>query len=376
MKFLLIALFATAASAMIAPLHTVKEKIDGSYIVVFNDDAKTLASVSTIKNSPFFSSLGGRVDRVYGSALNGFAATLAPKALELVRRFNFVKYVEEDQIMRIDAVASWGLDRVDQQDLPLDNSFTPRNDGEGVNVYVIDTGINPTHVDFGGRAYTEASMDFVSINRGGVDCNGHGSHCAGTVGGTTYGVANQANLFGVRVLSCLGSGSNTGVIGGMDWVADNHVKPAVASMSLGGGPSQSSDDAVTRMHNAGVTVVVAAGNDNEDASNHSPARAPLAITVASSASDDTRSSFSNFGSLIDIFAPGSSITSCWYDSDTAEKTISGTSMATPHVAGGAAILLAQDSSRTPDDVVNTMTSEATSGALTDTQSVNLLLYVG
>ncbi|WP_411026846.1 S8 family peptidase, partial [Salmonella sp. s55044] len=377
MKFLLIALFATAASALVAPLYNAKDRIEGSYIVVLNDGIDVDTSVFTITNSPFFSTFGGRVDRLYKSALNGFSASLSPKALELVRRFNFVKYVQEDQIMNAYAVASWGLDRVDERSLTLNGVYSPRNNGAGVSVYIIDTGINPTHVDYGGRAYTDSSMDFVTINRGGIDCNGHGSHCAGTVGGNTYGVANQVSLFGVRVLSCIGSGSNTGVIGGMDWVAANHVKPAVASMSLGGGANQASDDAVTRMHNAGVTVAVAAGNSDEDASNASPARAPLAITVAASDNTDTRASFSNFGPLIDMFAPGVAITSCWDDSDTASNTISGTSMACPHIAGGAAVLLAENPSRTPTDVVNAMTSEATANVIADPMgSANLLLYVG
>ncbi|KAJ8050717.1 hypothetical protein HOLleu_04024 [Holothuria leucospilota] len=335
MKFLLVTLLAAAASASFAPLYTAKERIDGSYIVVLKDEVNLQMAISTIKNAPFFTTLGGRIDRVYGAALNGFAASLNERTLEMVRKFDFVKYVEEDQIMRASAVASWGLDRIDQRDRPMDDSYSPTYTGSGVSVYVIDTGINPTHVDFGGRA--TAASDHVALNPNGVsygiDCHGHGTHCAGTVGGTSYGVAKSVDLYGVRVLGCLGSGSSSGVIAGMDWVADNHVAPAVASMSLGGGASQADDDAVARLDTAGVTTVVAAGNDNDNACNYSPARAEKAYCVGATGQLDGRASYSNYGTCVEIFAPGTSITSAWYDSDTSSKTISGTSMATPHVAG-------------------------------------------
>ena len=239
--------------------------------------------------------------------------------------------------------------------------------------YVIDTGINTTHNDFGGRA----TSGYDAVDGGAAtDCNGHGTHVAGSVGGTTYGVAKGVSLVAVRVLDCAGSGTNSGVIAGMDWVTANHVKPAVANMSLGGGASTAIDDAVNRMHNAGVTVVVAAGNENQNACNVSPSRAANAITVGATTSSDARASYSNFGSCVDVFAPGSSILSAWYTSNTATNTISGTSMASPHVAGVAALYLQGTPSATPATVANAIVTTATSGVVTSsgTGSPNLLVY--
>jgi serine protease len=244
-----------------------------------------------------------------------------------------------------------------------------------VHAYIVDTGVLLTHNEFSGRMGN--GFDAVTSGGNANDCHGHGTHVAGTVGGTTYGVAKGVTIHPVRVLGCTGSGTNAGVIAGMDWVAQNRVLPAVANMSLGGGASQATDDAVARMTAAGVTVVVAAGNDNaSDACTKSPARAPSAITVGSTTSTDARSSFSNVGTCLDIFAPGSSITSAWFTSPTATNTISGTSMASPHVAGGAALYLATNPTATPAQVTQALTSSATPGIVTDarTGSPNLLLY--
>jgi subtilisin family serine protease len=219
-------------------------------------------------------------------------------------------------------------------------------------------------------------VDEVGDGRGGIDCNGHGTHVAGTVGGSTYGVAKGVTLIAVRVLDCSGSGTNSGVIAGIDWVASNRVLPAVANMSLGGGASQAVDDAVARLTGAGVTLAVAAGNENQDACNTSPARAPSAITVGATTSSDARASFSNWGTCLDIFAPGNNITSSWYSSTTATNTISGTSMASPHVAGVAALYLQGNPSATPATVTSAITSTATTGVVTSagTGSPNRLLY--
>jgi len=256
--------------------------------------------------------------------------------------------------------ATWGLDRIDQRNLPLNNSYTYNFTGAGVHAYIIDTGIRVSHQQFAGRT----GNGFTSINdgQGTNDCNGHGTHVSGTVGGTTYGVAKGVTLHPVRVLSCSGSGSNSGVIAGVDWVTNNHASPAVANMSLGGGISSALDTAVNNSINSGVTYAIAAGNSNANACNFSPARVANALTVGSTTNTDARSSFSNFGTCVDIFAPGSSITSSWNTSDTATNTISGTSMATPHVAGVAALYL-QQFGGSPAAVAAGLINAATTGVV-------------
>lgn len=350
--------------------------IPGQYIVVFNKGTNDLTEASIAST---VESLGGKIQFTYGTALEGFTATMPEEALKTIQQDPNIAFIEADQIVSINDTqtnATWGLDRIDQRDLPLSTTYTYNQTGAGVAAYIIDTGIRRTHNDFGGRAL----HGYTAINdgNGSNDCNGHGTHVAGTVGGATYGVAKQVTLYAVRVLNCSGSGTNSGVIAGVDWVTQHHTgnNPAVANMSLGGGASSALDTAVNNSINDGVTYVVAAGNSNANACNYSPARVAAAVTVGSTTSSDARSSFSNFGTCLDIFAPGSSITSAWHTSNTATNTISGTSMASPHVAGAAALYLQTNPSASPSTVRNTIVNNATSGRLSGigSGSPNLLLY--
>jgi len=298
---------------------------------------------------------------------------------------NWMLYVEADQIITLDqdegngnftaqATASWGIDRVDQRNLPLDGSFTPGSTaGYGVTVYVLDTGILPTHVEFGGRA--TAGPSFVSGETS-IDCHGHGSHCAGTIAGATVGLARRANVVGIKVFGCAGSGSVSGIVSALQYVSSNGRRPCAVSMSLGGGVSTSLDNAVATTVSAGVPVIVAAGNSAADASTSSPARAPSAFTVGATDKSDVRASFSNYGSLLDIFAPGVSIVSCGITSNTAYATMSGTSMACPHVAGTTALFLGENPSATPSAVYNGLSALSTAGKVSNpgSGSINKLLY--
>ena len=320
---------------------------------------------------------GGSVTYVYETALQGFAGRFDEHAIQGVRRNPNVESVEQDRVVTVAATqtgATWGLDRVDQRARPLDGAYTYDTEAAGVHAYIVDTGIRLTHSQFSGRIGN--GFDAVTSGGNANDCNGHGTHVAGTVGGTTYGVAKRVTLHPVRVLSCSGSGSNSGVIAGVDWVARNAIKPAVANMSLGGGASSALDTAVRNAITAGVTFVVAAGNDSANACNYSPARTAEAITVGSTTSSDARSSFSNYGTCLDLFAPGSSIASAWHTSDTATNTISGTSMASPHVAGVAALALAASPTSTPLQVRDLIVNSSTTGLVTNpgTGSPNRLLY--
>ncbi len=376
--------FGTPMSAFSADFRTVRNPVAGEYIVVLKNQAASLATESATRArvpsvaNQIATTHRAQVVKSFSYALRGFVAKADDAALQRLLADPRVAYVEENGIISINATqspATWGLDRVDQRNLPLSNSYTYDTTASGVHAYIIDTGVLLTHNEFSGRMGN--GFDAVTSGGNANDCHGHGTHVAGTVGGTTYGVAKGVTIHPVRVLGCTGSGTNAGVIAGMEWVAQNRILPAVANMSLGGGAAQAVDDAVQTMTNAGVTVVVAAGNDNgSDACTKSPARAPSAITVGSTTSTDARSSFSNIGTCVDIFAPGSSITSSWYTSNTATNTISGTSMASPHVAGAAALYLATNPAATPAQVTSALNAAATPGVVGNagTGSPNRLLY--
>jgi subtilisin family serine protease len=353
-------------------------KIENSYIVVLDD--KVVGEHGPFSIAPYVASElaithGGRLKNVYQYALNGFAVEMSEAAAERLSQDFRVKFVEEDGLVTADATQNnppWGLDRIDQRNRPLNAIYTFNWTGSGVRAYVIDTGIRTSHTQFGGRA----SNVFDAFGGNGQDCNGHGTHVAGTIGGSTYGVAKSALLRGVRVLNCSGSGSNSGVIAGVDWVTNNHINPAVANMSLGGGASSALDTAVNNLHNSNVTIAVAAGNSNTDACTQSPARAANAVTVGSTTQSDARSSFSNFGVCLDLFAPGSGILSAWFSSDTATATLSGTSMASPHVAGAAALYKQANPSASSTTIRNALVNNATTNVISGagSGSPNRLLY--
>jgi len=376
LALLLASIQPAAAAGHAAPVYGRESAaaIADRYIVVFRSGTTRAAAAAAINSAR---AQGGRLHFQYAAALNGFAATLPARALEAVSRNPNVAYIEADQVMSIDATqspATWGLDRIDQRNLPLNNSYTYNVTGTGVTAYIIDTGIRISHNEFGGRA--SVGTDTIGDGQNGNDCNGHGTHVAGTVGGSTYGVAKNVSLVAVRVLSCSGSGSTSGVIAGVDWVTANARKPAVANMSLGGSRSTSLDTAVNNSINSGVTYAIAAGNSNRNACNYSPARVSAAITVGATTSTDARASYSNFGSCLDLFAPGSSITSAWNTSNTATNTISGTSMATPHVAGVAALYLQTNTGASPATVRDAIVNGATPNVVSDAgrNSPNRLLY--
>ncbi len=352
--------------------------VAGSYIVTLKADA---ARSTTTKGRALAEKYGAAVERTYSKALNGYEIEASEAEAKRLAADPAVASVVQNRTFTVSATQSnppsWGLDRIDQRNRPVNNAYTyPDSAGQGVTAYIIDTGVRISHTDFGGRA----SNGYDAVDRDNVaqDGNGHGTHVAGTVAGTAYGVAKKARIVGVRVLNNSGSGTTAQVVAGIDWVARNAVKPAVANMSLGGGADSTLDAAVRNAVAAGVTFVVAAGNESTNASTKSPARVTEAITVGATTSTDARASYSNYGSVVDLFAPGSSITSTWRTSDTATNTISGTSMASPHVAGAAALYLAGNPSATPAQVSSALTSSATTGVVTSpgSGSPNRLLYVG
>ena len=353
-------------------------KIENNYIVVLDDNwvgEKGIFSIAPYIAAEMSAVHKGKLKHVYQHALNGFAVEMTPEEAESLSQDYRVLFVEEDGVVTVDATQNnppWGLDRIDQRNLPLNAVYTFNWTGTGVRAYVIDTGIRTSHTQFGGRA----SNVFDAFGGSGADCHGHGTHVSGTIGGSTYGVAKNVMLRGVRVLDCNGSGSNSGVIAGVDWVRNNHIAPAVANMSLGGGISSALDTAVNNLHNANVTIAVAAGNNNTNACNSSPARAANAITVGSTTTTDARSSFSNFGTCLDLFAPGSGILSAWFSSNTATATLSGTSMASPHVAGVAALYKQANPSASSTTIRNAIVNNATTNVVTNpgSGSPNRLLY--
>ncbi|MFJ7154402.1 S8 family peptidase [Streptomyces sp. NPDC101118] len=332
--------------------------VDGSFVIILDASAN---------KDDLAKKYGGKLERTYGSRVNGFSASgLTVKEARQLAADPAVGTVVQNKRFSINETQenppSWGLDRIDQTDTAGDRKYTfPDNGGEGVTAYVIDTGVRISHQDFGGRA--GHGFDAVDNDDTADDGNGHGTHVAGTIAGTAHGVAKKARIVAVRVLDDNGSGTTEQVVAGIDWVTQNHTGPSVANMSLGGGADEALDAAVERAIASGVSFAVAAGNESADAGQGSPSRVPAALTVASSTEDDEQSGFSNFGSVVDLYAPGSEITSAWNDSDTGVKTISGTSMAAPHVAGAAALYLAANPSATPADTAAALTAAATPDAI-------------
>jgi len=370
---LLVALIALSVPAAASAAPSVKDR----YIVVLKSSADSQAVAADHARRY------GVTDRVvYGSALEGYAGKVPPGRVDALRSDPRVAYVEPDGIVHATTTqtgATWGLDRIDQRALPLSNSFTYTNTGAGVTAYIIDTGIRFAHNDFGGRA----TSGYDAVDGGSADdCNGHGTHVAGTVGGSAYGVAKGVSLVAVRVLNCSGSGTWSGVIAGINWVTGQHGPgaPAVANMSLGGGASSSVDTAVRNSINDGVSYAIAAGNGNaggkgQNACNYSPARVAEAMTIGATDRTDTKPRWSNYGSCVDLFAPGVSITSAWYTSNTATNTISGTSMATPHVAGVAAQYLQTNTAASPATVRSALYNNATPNVVKSSSTTNpRLLY--
>ncbi|WP_099716972.1 S8 family peptidase, partial [Acinetobacter baumannii] len=372
--------FVYAASNVANPVNDssqAKGIIKNQYIVILNKDAgpsKDFAQNIAKQHA-------GKVLQSYDTVLKGFAIYLPDTAgaafIEAMKKNPHVLSVESDTIVNIDATTQsnpdWGLDRIDQKALPLNSTYSYLQTGSGTTAYIVDTGILSSHQEFSGRVLSGYTA--ISDGNGTTDCNGHGTHVAGTVGGTTYGVAKNVNLVPIRILGCDGSGASSNVIAGLDWILKNGKKPAVVNMSLGGEANASLDSAVENLFNNGYVMVVAAGNSNTDACSSSPARVSKAITVAATDSTDTRASYSNYGSCVDIFAPGSQINSSWIGSNTATKVLNGTSMATPHVVGVVAEMLQSTPTATPQTTSTNLLNQASNNVVKNPSgSPNRLLY--
>jgi subtilisin family serine protease len=365
-----------AAAAPTGSIFSAADPVAGSYIVVLKDSH---AGAAATKNAAatLAGQYGATVTSTYTATIRGFAATLDEAGAKRLAANPAVDYVQQDGVARMSETqdnATWGIDRIDQRNLPLDTRYTYPNTGSGTTAYILDTGVHKQHTDLEGRVTD--GYDFIDNDGDASDCQGHGTHVAGTVGSKTWGVAKRVKLVSVRVLDCQGSGQYSQIISGIDWVARNAVKPAVANMSLGGGADSTVDNAVKRAIQAGITFAVAAGNANTDACSTSPARVPEAITVNATDNQDNRSSFSNYGSCTDIFAPGTTITST--RNGGGSTSMSGTSMATPHVVGAAALYLTANPSATPAQVRDALVTNGTQNVVKNpgAGSTNRLLYVG
>jgi len=372
---LILAAFAAAANALV-PVHRGQKAVPGQYVVVLKEGVDASAHKEALQAFMKADSQGNELIHEYSIGnFQGYAVRATENTVRFIRQAeDVVSFVEEDQFMTAFDVQnnppSWGLDRTSQRNLPLDSAYHyPTSAGSGVDMYTIDTGILITHTDFGGRAKWGYNAVAGSTNS---DLNGHGTHCSGTMAGTAYGIAKKANLIAVKVLGDNGSGTTAGVIAGVDWVASQPGSKRVGNMSLGGGASTALDNAVNEAVNEGVHMAVAAGNDNANACNYSPARAANAVCVGATDNADRKSSFSNYGSCVEIHAPGTSITSAWIGSNSATRTISGTSMAAPHVAGVMALYLGQNKQPTVSNLVNASTKDVITGLPAGT--VNYLLY--
>ncbi|WP_031032330.1 S8 family peptidase [Streptomyces albus] len=355
--------------------HAVK----GSYIVTMKKSAVSTKSAAA-KGKSVIAEHGGKVRRTYTKALNGYSAKMTAAEAKELAADPAVDKVFANQKHTISAEQanppSWGLDRIDTPELNLDDKYVyPDSAGEGVTAYIIDTGVRTTHKDFGGRA--TSGYDAVDGDDDATDGNGHGTHVASTVAGEAHGVAKKADVVAVRVLDDNGSGTTEQVVAGIDWVAKNAKAPSVANMSLGGGADEALDTAVRNSIEAGVTFAVAAGNESSDAGNSSPARVKEAITVGATDNKDAQATFSNYGDVVDLYAPGVDITGAWNTGDDATDTISGTSMASPHVAGAAAVYLSGHKDATPDAVSQALVDGAAKDVVGNPGpgSPNLLLNI-